>query len=804
METQFFCKNEGRRQAVREQKTINGIDYLEVASADQKTLKVFFIHPLPKQTDQVPPAPAPALTKENLLIEGGVRVRGIRVDEPVSVSGNLLTVKVNQTGDFSTYTLRIVTSSTHLNPPPGFDPQLSAIDFSFKVECPSEFDCKTETVCLPEKLIEPPMDYLAKDYASFRRLILDRMSVVMPNWREQNPADAQIALVEMMAYLGDHLSYYQDSVATETYLGTARRRISVRRHARLLDYSVHDGCNARVWVFLEVEAGGDAENQTLPAGTMLLTRGTDGAVIVSPSNIDKVLLEQPIVFETMHDLTLHNAHNKISFYTWSDSECCLPCGATRATLLNQPLLSLKVGDILIFEEVWSPTTGVDADADPNHRHAVRLKEVTVGIDLLNNIRVTEIEWYEEDALPYPLCLTAIITNTHGTPEVKEISVARGNVVLADHGRTISGESLVPASTPNNGNFRPYLSHTDITFRVDYDDKKARRHPATGLLAQMTRNALPVVTLRDGDDVWMPRRDLLGSDRFAPEFVVEVERDGSVQLRFGDDILGKKPTAGSVLSPTYRIGNGRAGNVGAEAIGRIVLGFGGISKVRNPLSAVGGSDAETMEEIRQFAPQAFRTQERAVTEADYVEVVQRHPQVQKAAARFRWTGSWYTVFVTIDRIGGREVDTAFEKEIRVFLERYRIAGYDLEVDGPRFVPLDISIRVCVIPNYFRSDVKKRLLEVFSSLDLNNGQRGFFHPDNFTFGQPIYLSQIYKEAMDLDGVASINVIDFHRWGKKPNQEIEKGVLTPADLEIIRLDNDPNFPENGKIDFVMIGGL
>ena len=57
-----------------------------------------------------------------------------------------------------------------------------------------------------------------------------------------------MTLVELLAYSADQLSYYQDAVATEAYLGTARRRASVRRHARLVDYAMHDGANARAWV----------------------------------------------------------------------------------------------------------------------------------------------------------------------------------------------------------------------------------------------------------------------------------------------------------------------------------------------------------------------------------------------------------------------------------------------------------------------------------------------------------------------------------------------------------------------------
>jgi len=64
--------------------------------------------------------------------------------------------------------------------------QLSRIDFSFKVDCPSEFDCKQDLICPPENFEEPEINYLAKDYSSFRRLMLDRLSVIMPDWKEKN------------------------------------------------------------------------------------------------------------------------------------------------------------------------------------------------------------------------------------------------------------------------------------------------------------------------------------------------------------------------------------------------------------------------------------------------------------------------------------------------------------------------------------------------------------------------------------------------------------------------------------------
>lgn len=813
MATQYRCKNEERRQRVGAtedaqgnpiQPKLNGIDYLEVGSADQRTLKVFFLHNLPGQPNPVPPA-APALTKGNVVIEGGVRIRGISVDS-MSTSNNVLTVNVSRAGDFSTYTLRIVTSPTSPDPPAGFDPQLSAVDFSFKVECRSDFDCEQVTVCLPPQFVEPEINYLAKDYSSFRRLVLDRMSTLMPDWRERNAADAQVVLVEMMAYVGDHLSYFQDAVAAESYLGTARRRVSVRRHARLLDYFVHDGTNGRTWVTFEITRGGGADGKTLPSGTMVLSRGSTAEIAVGAVDLDNVLAEQPIVFETMHHLTLNAVHNSISFYTWSDHDCCLPKGATRATLLDSGL-TLTVGDVLIFEEVLSPTTGLAAELDPSHRCAIRLKGITKRTDPLDGTVVADIEWDPQDALPFPLCLTALVVGDTGTPIVKEISVARGNVALADHGLTLTGEDLIPAEVPDEGNYRPQLQRKNIAFRVAYDDSVARSKPASAALTQDVRQALPAVTLNDGDEGWTARRDLLNSDRFAADFVVETERDSTAHLRFGDGVsAGKKPDGGTEFVATYRVGNGRAGNVGAEAIARIVSDLKGFQRVRNPMPAQGGADAETMEEVRQFAPQAFRTQQRAVTEADWAEVAARHPAVQKAAATFRWTGSWYTVFITIDRKGGLSArgDPQFKAEIESFLERFRVAGYDLEINDPVPVPLDILLNVCVKDGYFRSDVKQTLLNVFSRYDLPGGGRGFFHPDTVTFGQPVYLSRIYQTAMQVAGVASVEAIRFQRWGKLPNKELENGRLVPASLEIVQLDNDPNFPENGRIDFEMHGGL
>jgi hypothetical protein len=781
--SRYFCANPRRRDEVRKVNFLNGIDFIEVAPADQRTLLVHFLHPVA------------GLTKGNFRIIGGVRVTDVRVDAVVATAGEVVTLKTDRSGDFSTYTLALVTSPSVSDVPPGFDPMLGAVSFSFKVNCPSDFDCAPATECPEPSLPAPYINYLAKDYASFRKLILDRLAVTMPDWRERNPADLGITLLELLAYVGDQLSYYQDAVATEAYINTARRRTSIRRHARLVDYPMHDGANARAWLAFETDVDrGSIASPAIPQRTIVVAPATE--------------TQPTVVFETMHDvIALRVSRNEIRFYTWSDVNCCLARGATRATFEGAAaVLALHKGDVLLVEEVLGAESGLQADADKTHRHAVRLaEEPTERIDPLTNTKVLDVRWHDEDALPFSLCLREFASGARA-------AVARGNVAVADHGQTFlsasAGDDLVPNEVGERP-YRPVLKKAGLTQAVAFDPVDAAGKSAAAATSVDGRHALPAIVLRANGETWRPQRDLLASDRFAPEFVVETEIDGRgdsrAHLRFGDGVLGRKPSVGTRFDCEYRLGVGALGNVGADALTQMKPAVPGV-RVRNVLPARGGADPEPMQQVRLDAPQAFRAQERAVTEADYAAAAQRHSGVQRAACTRRWTGVFHTMFITVDRRGGRPVTPEFEQELREFLERFRMAGYDLEIDGPRYVALDLGLNVCVMPGYFRANVKQALLDAFSTRELRDGTRGFFHPDNYTFGQPVYLSQIVARAMQVPGVQSVDVPadGFKRFGEVPHGERDAGFAPIHRLEIARVDNDPSLPENGRIDFVMRGGL
>ncbi|MFD8922531.1 putative baseplate assembly protein [Streptomyces sp. NPDC059569] len=460
---QLVCRTDGRRTKVRAAR-LGGVDAVEVGD-DGLTLTVTFLGKAPH-----------GLCPENIRIDGGRRITGIEAVE-VSVEreedpelDDRLSVTLDRTGDTSRYRLSVVGTDPYgrpgTEPFPGFDQRYFRADFDFRADCPTPFDCEKDEgtdgaapphTPAPAPAPAPVIDYTARDYDTIRRLILDRLALTTPGWVERNAADLGTTLVELLAHTADLISHQQDAVATEAYLDTARRRVSVRRHVRLIDYPMHDGVNARAFVTVET-----ARRLTLPPGTFRFAavdvrtlgprdRPEIGTVI---DDRDLAVLDErgsvevfePVVAED--PLVLSPEHNTIRFWTWGDEVCALPRGATAATLRDEwadkesadkecvsRTLELSPGDLLLIEEVRGPRSGTPGDADPAHRQAVRLTSVTPGVDRLTDQPVLEVTWAREDALVFPFCLS-----TRGGPgcePVEDVSVARGNVVLVDHGRSLT-------------------------------------------------------------------------------------------------------------------------------------------------------------------------------------------------------------------------------------------------------------------------------------------------------------------------------------------------------------------------------
>jgi hypothetical protein len=936
------CLDLQRRADVRSHES-NGIDYIEVSQKERR-LTVYFLRSVPQK-----------LEKANVVVDAGAKGRKVRVQEVRLCSvddpeqDDCIYVLLDRPGDLGTYTLRLAELDAQGSPTDapltGLDPRYAQLDFRFDSGITSDIDCKPRQVCIPVQLPAPDINYLAKDYDSFRNLILDRLALIMPNWQERHLPDEGIALVEILAYVADHLSYYQDAVSTEAYLNTARQRISVRRHVRLLDYAMHEGCNARTLVILNI-----GEKQTgLDPTSIYFVAGYDGTAsgsILTPKDLSAVARDSYLVFAPTATglINLYPTHNQIKFYSWGNRQCCLPTGATSATLLDgweqsppetqspaQPAdqgprirkrtpvpsyaasstppqqnypaqqtaasparrLHLKVGDLLLLKEVIGPETGSADDADPAHQQFVQLTKVTPGFDSLYDppVPIVKVEWAVSDAITFDLCISTVGPAAEGCKPLSDVSLCLGNAMMVDHGAWITNESVgtVPRAAVQRtcsrvdhpggvqiaaDKFRPTLKHAPITFRQPPDWSQG----AAGSLNQDPRSALPQIRLRsivplpDGsgplfspeefgnlqllaarvakplDDAsrwlvdrlsqhaiallqafdpqkqvdpalsqglarfirhWTPKLDLLRSRPDDCDYVLEVDDLGFAHLRFGDGDLGRAVEAGETFFADYRVGNGPDGNIGAGAIKHFVFAnekVVGLSVTpSNPLGAQGGTGPESVDEVKLFAPGTFLTKlERAITANDYARIAERNPKLQRAAATLLWTGTGYEAHVAIDPLSTDTVDPNLIRDVRDYLHRFRRIGHDLVVVPAQYVPLSVAMTVDVLPDFVAGHVRAALLDAFSDHVLSAGGRGFFHPDNLSFGDNIYLSQLIATAQAVAGVASSRVDRLERFCGGPNHELENGFLSIGPLEVAQLDNDPAFPERGKLVLILRGGL
>lgn len=829
------------RAAIGQGRSVNGLDTIAVDQSSSTVTVVLGFLADPTALN---------LRPENVVIEATDGSRPFRVlGLTPRFGGAPLQVGASISGpvDSARYTLRLVSSPTDSHPPAGIDPLLASGSFAFRRVAVSGPD----SVDAPDDVVSPPaahIDYLAKDFQSLKRLMFDRMAVLRPDWQERHAADLRQVLVELLAYAADHASYYQDAVGTEAYLGTARRRISVRRHARLLDYHMHDGRNARAWVAVTVRPGlervllagpslGSASEPPQP-GTQFLTRLDVPRVVPSESDLSQATTVRLQRFESMHDLQLFSANNEIPIYTWGQRDAVLAKGATRATLVASFLRTsdgastLVPGDLLLFEERALPACPSAALSDPGHRQVVRLVRVTAQKDWLfedlrqagTPLELLEVEWAQEDALAFDLCLREVREDSGlPAPQRRRTGVARGNIALADHGQTLPMEKLQPllgSATRAGYDFAP-LSQGPLTQQAQMRMAAGKLQPldpgapASAAMQTALTAVHPAVSLSESAGVaatWQSNRDLLESSGAAQEFVVEVDDEGRAHLRFGDGQSGKRPSG--ALYATYRIGNGRGGNVGAEALAHVLLPpartgqaqcqVADLIAIRNPLPAFGGEDPESIAEVKFKAPQAYRVQQRAVSAADYAALLLRHPEIRQARATRRFTGSWYTMFLYVDRCAALPFDEPLRQRLLAFLEPYRLTGHNLWIEGPRFVPLELALTVTAKSTARQLDVRGAVLATLSADELAGNRRGLFHPDGLGFGQSIYLSQILSAVMATDGVASVRVRQLRRYGENDDSALANQRLEMQSLEIPRLNFRTNLPSrDGTLELLMEGG-
>ena len=775
---------------------LNGIDFVEIASEDQTTLRVHFLNRV-----EFAGSPADALAP---TITGGERIPVVRV-LPLEANAwshdpegrPLLTLHVAAPGDFSFYTLTLTN--------PVLDPYFDHVLFSFKALCPSDLDCEAPAPSCPTPSGNPPpIDYLAKDFLSLRKALSDFSALRYPEWQERSEADFGVMFMEALASLGDDLGYTQDRIAAEAFLPTATQRRTLVRLARLVDYEPQPATSSSVLLQLEVSG------TTIAPGMRVSASRPDGVAIVFETGtglIDpKTMLANVATYQVnpkWNRLLSDGVTPNLVPYIWDDRQRCLIEGSTEMWIQGQGFGFVPGQQLLLDTAAITP-------ADPPTRELIALKSIQEQIDPLYNAAITHLVWENGLADNHDLTRTLLAGNlvpaTQGQRYIESFAI--DSVPQGDSPQT----PLAIVRTGPNGS-QQYLYPLQNAPLIWLG---ASPQPEILLTQQPPQQALPRVS-------WSWSSSLLNAEEFQNAYTVDPvsyrrlaqNSDGSVSyeydgdqgstIRFGDDVFGEIPESGFLFQVAYRVGGGSEGNVAPDTIAKVDPNAAGvISAVTNPFAATGGADEEPAQQVQRLAPQAFRAvQYRAVRPEDYEKAAETLPWVERAGTSFRWTGSWLTIFTTADPKGTEALPVDESTELINLLNRYRLAGYECYAPLPDYVSLDLEITVCASADATPGDTEAAVVSSLSTSVFSDNSTGFFYFDRFTFGTPLERSALESAIQNSYGVSGVVSILYRRRGFTSGWACLPERLEIGQSQILRVDNDPSYPERGTLHVIVEGG-
>ena len=830
---------------------VTGIDFVAVHE-DQVTLDVFLFHDISAPTGAIRPlAPPLALSASDVTITGEdeASIPVVSATPIFPVDGReVLRVVVEHPGGFGSYWLSLAG--------PRIDPFFRKIQLDFKAACERKTDCKPpEHECPPEAPDDIAVDGSARDFWSLRQALLDFASLRHPKWKDRLIPDVGMTMLELIAALGDELAYYQDRVARETQFGSASQRRSLRRHVQLVDYDLHDGLGASAWVAVEVSS---PSWENLPAGTPVWALGDGGTAVGFEVGEG---LNDALAGRTFR---VHEGRNELRAHVWDGDEpdpqaayrplpfACLPAGATSLHLDGHHAALLHAGD-KVFLITEPPISERDV---PERRLLVTLTEVVEETDPLaallgTSAEVTRIAWAEPTPFEMNLEWTRLLGNavpvSAGVSRSTIFSIGENTIDYPSAIERVgaNGSIAFMQSLPTRAPPPGAPCADDGIWRYVEDQQVVRLGPTPrGAVPEVAVYQVTAPTWARGQE-WQWRRSFVGSNSSLPQdfhFVLDdgswdravgfqrsggelVHRDyltetGST-VRFGDGEFGRMPPRGNAVlgqevffEVIYRLGNGVRGNVAAGALryadpsgtldwATLPTPIPYVVSVWNPLPATGGVEPETIARAKRDAPQEFRAiTYRAVRPEDFAEAAERLPWVQRAGAKFRWTGSWSTAVLTADAKASNTLSDAARRELAQHLERFRMAGREVHVLAPHYADLDLVITICVEASSYPAEVVAAVNRALLGKKGVAAELGFFDPDNFTFGSVLDRSELEARIQNVPGVRAVKEITIARRGKFEARVLES-YYQPSQDEVIRVGNDPRHPDRGTIQIRPEGG-
>ena len=598
-----------------------------------------------------------------------------------------------------------------------------------------------------QKIKPTNVQYTSKDFSSIKADLIEYTKSYFPDtYKDFNETSPGMMLIELSSYVGDVLSYYIDYNYKENLLATATEKRNVRRLAEFLGYKTANKTPSVVKLKVETTINAD---------------GTTGEPLYgeAPSSIDSGLqiasnVDSEILFETTDEIDFTSSGS-------GDPAVSAPIldsnGEASSYTLTRFVRAISGKTKTKTFNITSPTKFLELDLGEDDL-----------IEVMSCVDGAGQRWYEVDYLAQD----KILKQTHYSDDPTRTSAY-------DQGDASGTTSSIPI---------PYVAeyirtNKKFTTKFDEDTQTYKACFGNGLFrfSNSGSNVDPVeqagVTINGTNLADVP---------------------SAIGVVVGNNPnLGETPSNTS-MTFTYRVGGGSESNIQAGELSVVNNPPAGVTiTVSNDEPSSGGTDGQTVDEIRSNASSFFASQLRCVTKEDYVSRILSLPQKFGSIAKChveRLDGGALLVHTLSYNQNKQLVQTPqlVLQNIGTYINQYRMVndqvGFGFTLNETLFSGFVINFGVRFVVNYDRrfnpTEVKLNIIQVI---------KDFFKIEKMQFRQSINLNDLQYNILGLDGVIGIKELKLFQDGNNEYASGRQLYYYKGDGEVIGTDSNYGFKYN-----------
>jgi hypothetical protein len=560
--------------------------------------------------------------------------------------------------------------------------------------------------------------YINKDFNDFKQSLINYAKTYFPtSYNDFSPTSPGMMFIEMSSYIGDVLSFYLDNQIQETFLQNAREPRNLYELAYMFGYKPKVTTVATTTIDFY---------QTVPS--------------ILSSSVYVPDYRYGLLIETGSELVANVGTGSIS-YLVEDKVDFTVSGSSDPTTISVYTVSSN-----------SPTRFLLKKSRQAISATINTKTFTIG---------APVDFY-----------TATI-NDSNIIKVLDITDSNGNIWYeVDY----LAQDTIYDSIKNTNINDPYnnVDSSDTPYLLQL--KQIQRRFTTRVIdTGSLQIQFGAGTTSYQDENIIPNPDNVGLG--LPTGLSKMNAAYSPTNFIFTNTYGITPS-NTTLTVRYLTGGGTAANVPAGIINRVktinkkfqTTGLDGTSanesfaslSVNNPNASDGGSDGDTIDEIRQNTISNFNTQQRNVTLDDYTVRALSLPSDYGSIAKVYVTPAT-NVQITQGEIPSldmyvlsydvnknlRTASDTLKRNLKKYLSQYRMIGDSINIKNAFIINIGIDFEIITLPNYISNNV---LLNCISSL------QDYFSIDKWQINQPIVLRDLYILLDKVDGVQTVKAINI----------------------------------------------